>query len=194
MMLLVCGIAFLYHHQLGKSTHMASKRHYVNNKDFYQSIIDYRAKLESEPGARIPEYIGVCIFKICERLSTKPNFSGYSFRDEMVSDGIENCVKAVLLFDPNKTSNPFAYFTQIAWNAFIRRISNEKREQYIKHKNVQHSYLSGEMDEMAYGDTGGGMQIKSNDLSNDIISNFENKLTKSKKKDKVAGVEKFVEG
>lgn len=172
---------------------MAAKRHYVNNKDFYQAIVDYRAKVEKEPDARIPEYIGVCIFKICERLSTKPNFVGYSFRDEMISDGIENCIKAVLLFDPNRTNNPFAYFTQIAWNAFIRRISNEKREQYIKHKNVQYSYLSGEMDDSSYGDTGGGMQIKNNDLSNDIIANFENKLTKSKKKDKMAGIEKFVE-
>ena len=172
---------------------MAAKRHYVNNKDFYQAIVDYRLKLEKQPEARIPEYIGACIFKICERLSTKPNFVGYSYRDEMVSDGIENCIKAVLLFDPNRTTNPFAYFTQIAWNAFIRRINNEHREQYIKHKNIQYSYLSGEMD-ISYGDTGGEIQIKSNDLSNDIISNFENKLTKLKKKDKIGGIEKFVEG
>ena len=170
-----------------------AKRHYVNNKDFYQSIVDYREKLANDPQARIPEYIGVCIFKICERLSTKPNFVGYSFRDEMVSDGIENCIKAVHLFDPNRTNNPFAYFTQIAWNAFIRRITNEKREQYIKHKNIQHSYIAGEMDDMNYGDSGGSIHVKSNDISNDIISSFENKLTKSKKPNKVAGVEKFVE-
>lgn len=173
---------------------MATKRHYVNNKDFYQSIIDYRVKLQSNPEARIPEYIGLCIRNICERLSTKPNFVGYSFRDEMVSDGIENCIRAVHLFDPNKTSNPFAYFTQIAWNAFIRRINQEKKEQYVKHKNVQHMYLVGEMEDMSYGDTGGSMQLKSNDPSNEIISSFENKLTKQKKQDKVTGVEKFIEG
>lgn len=170
-----------------------AKRHYVNNKDFYQSIVNYREVLAADPQARIPEYIGLCIRNICERLSTKPNFVGYSFRDEMVSDGIENCIRAVHLFDPNKTSNPFAYFTQIAWNAFIRRITSEKREQYIKHKNIQNSYLSGEMDDMNYGDSGGSIHQKSNDVSNDIISNFENKLTKSKKPNKIAGVEKFVE-
>ena len=170
-----------------------AKRHYVNNKDFYQSIVNYREVLAADPQARIPEYIGLCIRNICERLSTKPNFVGYSFRDEMVSDGIENCIRAVHLFDPNRTSNPFAYFTQIAWNAFIRRITSEKKEQYIKHKNIQNSYLSGEMDDMNYGDSGGSIHQKNNDVSNDIISNFENKLTKSKKPNKIVGVEKFVE-
>ena len=173
---------------------MAQKRHYVNNKDFYQAIVDYRSRLQEDPSARVPEYIGLCIFNICERLSTKPNFIGYSFRDEMVADGIENCIRAVPLFDPNKTSNPFAYFTQIAWNAFIRRITSEKREQYVKHKNVQHSYFNGEMDDLQYGDTGGGMQMKSNELSDEIISSFEKKLTKPKKDDKGTGVEKFIEG
>jgi DNA-directed RNA polymerase specialized sigma24 family protein len=172
---------------------MAAKRHYVNNRDFYEAIVAYREKLKEDPDARIPEYLGVCIFKICERLSTRPNFAGYSYRDEMVSDGIENCVKAVRLFDPARTNNPFAYFTQIAWNAFIRRISSEKREQYIKHKNIQHTYLSGEMDDMQHGDTGASFQMKNNDLSNEIIHSFESKLTKNKKQDKVSGVEKFLE-
>lgn len=173
---------------------MAAKRHYVNNKDFYQALVDYRKKIESNPDAKIPDYIGVCIFKICERLSTKPNFVGYSYRDEMISDGIENCIKSVLSFDPERTNNPFAYFTQIAWNAFIRRINSEKKEQYIKHKNIQFSYLSGDMDDMQYGDSGGSIQMKSNEMSDDIISNFEKKLTKPKKQDKITGIEKFVEG
>lgn len=172
---------------------MATKRHYVNNKDFYQAICDYRAVLEKKPEAKIPEYIGVCILKICERLSTKPNFVAYPFRDEMISDGIENCIRAVPLFDPNKTSNPFAYFTQIAWNAFIRRISNEKREQYIKHKNIQHTFFAGEMNDAVHGDVAGMFQLKNNESSNEIISNFESKLQKQKKQSKVAGVEKFLE-
>lgn len=174
---------------------MASKKHYVNNKDFYQAICDYREVLKQKPEARIPEYIGVCIFKICERLSTKPNFVAYPFRDEMISDGVENCIRAVTLFDPEKTNNPFAYFTQIAWNAFIRRISHEKREQYIKHKNMQHMFLVGEVQSGSQQewDSTGVNQIKNNEPSNDIIANFESKLQKQKKHSKVAGVEKFLE-
>jgi hypothetical protein len=171
---------------------MATKRHYVNNKDFYQAIIDYKASLLKNPDTRIPEYIGVCIFNICNRLSTKPNFVGYSYRAEMVSDGIENCIRAVHLFDPDKTNNPFAYFTQIAWNAFIRRITDEKREQYIKHKNIQNMYFSNEITDMNYGDSGGSMQLKSNELSDEIISSFEKKLTKHKKQNKITGIEKFI--
>ena len=99
------------------------KKHYVNNKDFYEAIIAYKAVLVENPSARIPNYIGECIMKICERLSTNRNFIGYSFRDEMVADGIENCIYAVPLFNPEKTSNPFGYFTQIAWS---RRISRRR--------------------------------------------------------------------
>lgn len=171
---------------------MAAKRHYVNNKDFYQAIITYKEKLQENSETRVPEYIGVCIFNICNRLSTKPNFVGYSYRSEMISDGIENCIKAVHLFDPSKTNNPFAYFTQIAWNAFIKRITDEKRQQYIKHKNIQNMYFSSEISSMNYGDNGAHMQLESNDLSDEIISSFEKKLTKPKKQDIITGVEKFI--
>jgi hypothetical protein len=171
-----------------------AKRHYVNNKDFYEAIVKYKEKLEHQPDARIPDYIGVCIVRICERLSTKPNFVGYTFRDEMVADGVENCIKSVHLFKIDRTNNPFAYFTQIAWNAFLRRIALEKKEQYLKHKNIQHIYLSGEMADMQHGDSGASFQLKDNDVSNDIITKFEDKLTKNKKKDIILGVDKFVEG
>jgi hypothetical protein len=171
---------------------MATKRHYVNNRDFYEAIISYREKLKEDPSARIPEYIGVCIFKICERLSTKPNFVGYSFRDEMVSDGIENCIRSVHLFDPARTNNPFAYFTQIAWNAFIRRIGSEKKEQYVKHKNMINGMLNSELDDESFS-TIAGSKSTNNEITNNIIEDFEKKLTKGKKQDKVFGVEKFME-
>jgi len=167
-------------------------KHYVNNKDFYEAIIAYKNKLNESPDARIPNYIGECIMKICERLSTRPNFIGFSFRDEMISDAIENCVYAVPLFNPEKTNNPFAYFTQIAWNAFLRRIAKEKKEQYTKYKNMENSYLDGYLDDATYGDSGGLIHSKNNDKANEIISNFEKKLTKPKKHVKV-GLEKFVE-
>ena len=113
------------------------KRHYVNNKDLFEALKDYKIKLIEKPEAKIPDYIGICIQKICTRLATKSNFIGYSFKDEMISDGIENCIYAVPLFDPNKTDNPFAYFTQISYNAFLRRIAKEKKQSYIKGKLIQ---------------------------------------------------------
>ena len=107
-------------------------RHYVNNRDFYESIKAYKTKLTENENAKVPDYIGICIQQIATRLSTKPNFIGYSYRDEMISDAIENCMYALPKFNPERTNNPFAYFTQVAKNAFLRRISIEKKEQYTK--------------------------------------------------------------
>lgn len=166
------------------------KRHYVNNKDFYDAIVAYKMKLKEKPDARVPNYIGECILAICNKLSTKPNFIGYSFRDEMIADAIENCIASVDGFDPEKSNNPFAYFTQIAWNAFIRRISKEKKQQYIKHKNMQNSFVVGELEDHSYGDSGSLIHVKGNQISDEIIDNFEKKLTKSKKIS-IVGIEKF---
>lgn len=167
-------------------------KHYVNNKDFYEAIIAYREVLKGDPQARVPNYIGECILKICNRLSTNGNFIGYSFRDEMIADGIENCIYAVPLFNPEKTNNPFAYFTQIAWNAFLRRIAREKKEQYVKYKNMQNFVISGTLNDLTYGEGGGAIHVKNNEVANEIIDSFEKRMTKNKKKPKV-GVEKFVE-
>lgn len=169
-----------------------SKKHYVNNKDFYEALVKYNESLKSNPSTRIPDYIGKCILAICTRLATKPNFSGYSFKDELIADGIENCIVAINGFDPSKSVNPFAYFTQVSWNAFIRRISKEKKQQYIKHKNMQNNF-SAHSEELSYGDTGSIIHAKSNDMSNDIISNFEDRLVKTQKKKAATGLEKFVE-
>lgn len=157
-----------------------AKKHYVNNKDFYEAIIAYKEKLLENPELRVPNYIGVCVNQICNRLSTKPNFIGYSWRDEMVADAIENCMYALPKFDPAKTNNPFAYFTQVAKNAFLRRIGLEKKEQYIKYKNSQNMQFNGEWD------------IQNDEVANEIISNFENRLTAVKKNVKV-GIEKFAD-
>jgi DNA-directed RNA polymerase specialized sigma24 family protein len=172
-----------------------AKRNYVNNKTLYEEMIKYKDKLKfaEEMGRTppsVPNYVGQCFLQICNRLSTKPNFMNYSYRDEMVADAIENCVSAAHSFDPEKSSNPFAYFTQIAWNAFIRRIHKEKKQAYIKHKNFENS---GIMDEL-YDQQDGShtIQVKHNEYSDDIIRNFESKLAKNLKKTKV-GLEKFVE-
>jgi len=121
---------------------MARKRNYVNNPDLLAALIDYKALCKEAEDAgdknpQVPEYIGKCILLIATRLATKPNFSGYSYKEEMISDGIENCLMYIHNFDPEKSSNPFAYFTQIIWFAFLRRIQKEKKQTYIKFKASQ---------------------------------------------------------
>lgn len=118
--------------------------HYVNNKEFLAAIVEYRsivnkAKLNGEPQPRIPNYIGECFLKIATHLSFKPNFVNYMFKDDMICDGIENCVQYILNFDPEKSTNPFAYFTQVIHYAFLRRIQKEKRQLEIKGKILERS-------------------------------------------------------
>ena len=111
--------------------------HYVNNKELLAALIDYRAevavaKTKDLPKPRISNYLGSCFLKIATHLSYKPNFVNYMFRDDMISDGIENCVQYIHNFDPAKSRNPFAYFTQIIHYAFLRRIQKEKKQLDIK--------------------------------------------------------------
>lgn len=116
--------------------------HYVNNAEMLESIKKYKADLQEardtgreEP--RIPEYLGECILKIATRLSHKYNFINYSYRDDMILDGIENCMHCMNSFDPTKSSNPFSYFTQVIYFAFLRRIAKEKKQSYIKGRLIQ---------------------------------------------------------
>lgn len=118
---------------------MASN-HYVDNSKLLAAMIAYRQDVQSRTdGSRpkIPEYVGECIMKIATRLSYRSNFVNYPFREEMVSDGIENCLQYIDNFDPAKSGNPFAYFTQIIYYAFIRRIQKEKKYLYTKHAATQ---------------------------------------------------------
>ena len=118
--------------------------HYVNNKEFLAALIKYRedveiAKLRDKPKPVIPRYIGECFLKIANHLSFKPNFVNYMFKDDMVCDGIENCVQYINNFNPEKSKNPFAYFTQIIHYAFLRRIQKEKKQLEIKTKIIERS-------------------------------------------------------
>lgn len=120
------------------------KPHYVNNKEFSQAVVDYctKAKEAKSKGERtpiVPNYIAGCFLKITEGLSHKSNFVRYTYREEMVMDAVENCLKAIENYDVDvatRTGNPnaFAYFTQISWYAFLRRIQREKKQQDIKLK------------------------------------------------------------
>jgi len=116
--------------------------HYVNNKEFLAALIEYKRKValaaeKGEPKPRITNYLGECFLKIATHLSFKPNFVNYMFKDDMVCDGIENCVQYMHNFDPEKSSNPFAYFTQIIHYAFLRRIQKEKKQLEIKNKILE---------------------------------------------------------
>ena len=118
--------------------------HYVNNKEFLEALIVFKAKCAAakEAGEKRPQisnYIGECFLKIATHLSYKPNFVNYMFREDMICDGIENCVQYIENFNPEKSKNPFAYFTQIIYYAFLRRIQKEKRQLEIKNKILDKS-------------------------------------------------------
>jgi DNA-directed RNA polymerase specialized sigma subunit len=120
--------------------------HYVNNADFLTAMKAYRkeviaAQKENKEKPAVSDYIGGCFLKIANHLSYRPNFINYTFRDDMISDGIENCLQYLDNFNPEKSSNPFAYFTQIIYFAFIRRIQKEKKQVIIKHRLIMNNNL-----------------------------------------------------
>ena len=122
---------------------MAKKKteHYVDNKLFLEAMKEYRkscnkAKREKRNKPPVTDYIGSCFLKIANHLSYRPNFINYTFRDDMISDGIENCLQYLDNFNPAKSNNPFAYFTQIIYYAFVRRIQKEKKQVTIKQKLI----------------------------------------------------------
>jgi len=136
--------------------------HYVNNKDFLAALEQYaidvaRAKERGNPKPQIPRYIGECFLKIANHLSYKPNFVNYMFKDDMICDGIENCVRYIHNFNPEKSKNPFAYFTQIIYYAFLRRIQQEKKQLEIKNKilektNFDEVFDSNDLDSTNYSE------------------------------------------
>jgi len=120
------------------------KEHYVSNKDFLAAMIEYKkmvkkAAKEGKPKPPVTDYIGECFLKIANHLSYRPNFINYTFRDDMISDGIENCLQYLDNFNVDKSNNPFAYFTQIIYYAFVRRIQKEKKQVIIKQKLLSDS-------------------------------------------------------
>lgn len=144
---------------------------------------------------RCPEYIGGCIWKIAEGLSTNRNFIGYTYRDEMIGDGVENTIRYLHNFDPDKTKNPFAYFTQIIYYAFLRRIEKEKKQTYVKYKVTEDSIAMNSLVEMAPEDStqfAAYVHTLDYDKLAAMSEKFETKQ-KNKKPAKIAGVEKFIE-
>lgn len=156
------------------------KNNFIDNKEFYAALIDYRekclkAKEEGKPKPRIPNYIGKCFLDISEHLSMRPNFSNYIFRQDMVMDAVENMVVYASNFDPEKSKNPFSYFTQVAWYAFIRKIAKEKRQISICDKIIENAGF----EEFFEGAEGGS----SSDY-NSIKDNVNFKTRMNRKEDK----------
>jgi DNA-directed RNA polymerase specialized sigma24 family protein len=161
-----------------------AKNHYINNKDFLKEMTAYRtairkAKRAGQPKPQIPRYVAECFMKIA-----------YTFRDEMVADAIENCVMYVDNFDPAKSSNPFAYFTQIVYYAFLRRIQKEKKQLYVKYKSTETAGILDEY-ELNENEDGTFRQFELYENISEFIVNYEN--ARKAKKAKRAGLEKFVD-
>ena len=169
------------------------KPHYVDNKVFLAAMLEWKDEVneadeEGDLIPPIPEYIGECFYKIATHLSYRPNFINYTYREEMIGDGIENCIQYAKNFNPEKSTNPFAYFTQIIYYAFLRRITKEKKQQSIKQKMIDSDTLK----------THETMDFDDAVYDNTYISFLKDNLPKEqfptkKRKNNKKGVEHFIE-
>ena len=171
--------------------------HYVNNKEFTAAVAEFNAsvKLAEEEGRTPPQmsnYIGECIYKIATRLSTRPNFINYTYRDEMICDGIENCIQYIKNFNVEKSNNAFAYITQICYYAFLRRIQKEKKQVYIKQQVI--SDITQETMDSIDGDTTGMVNTNVEWMQDNMNHvEYEPRKTKREKTKKDKGLDKFTE-
>ena len=173
---------------------MAKKvtNNYIDNKEFFSAMVDWKklvieARELDDPRPPITEYIGKCFMDIAEHLAYKPNFINYPYRDEMVGDGIENCLLYCHNFDPEKSKNPFSYFTQIIYYAFLRRIEREKKQNYIKYKTIMMKDAEGHLRKYFpenYFEPDDSNMRKQFNLSENDIEKFTPKKKKKKKKKK----------
>jgi hypothetical protein len=177
-----------------KTTKPKAKKNYINNADFMAALMAYKEAKRLNDNAPIPNYIGECFMKIAEGLSHKPNFINYTYRDEMIGDGIENCLMYFENFNPDKSNNPFAYFTQIIYFAFLRRIAKEKKQTYVKYKATEQFGILDEF-EMTEMEDGTTKQFEMYDNLSEFIETYETTQQTKKKKIviKKKGLEHFIE-
>ena len=184
------------------TTNVMTKRkrsdHYVNNKDFLAALIKYRedveiASLQDKPKPVIPRYIGECFLKIANHLSFKPNFVNYMFKDDMICDGIENCVQYIHNFNPKKSENPFAYFTQIIFYAFLRRIAKEKKQSYIKNRLIKEMpFEAFELQEQDEDGTFHNAYLDYMQFNQSDLDDYMDKKTAAKKKKNASSLDEFI--
>ncbi|MGE5862683.1 MAG: sigma factor for late transcription [Nitrososphaerales archaeon] len=175
-----------------------TKLEYVNNESLLAAMLEYKNKVaaatDSDKSARkVLNYIGECFMKIATNLAKRPNFCMYSYKDEMILDGIENCIMYFSNFDPKKSTNAFAYFTQICWYAFIRRIAKEKKQQYVKCKATENFGIfdEDELNELSALQN----QFQIYDNLYEFVGKYEETINKDKKQTskRKRGIEKFLE-
>ena len=169
--------------------------HYVNNKEFTQAVAEFneKCKLAESKGKKPPQmsnYIGECIYKIATRLSTRPNFINYTYRDEMICDAIENCIQYIGNFNVEKSNNAFAYITQICYYAFLRRIQKEKKQVFIKQQMTMD--ITQDTFETIDGDTTGMTNTNVEWMQENMTQvQYEPRKSKRKKTTTTKGLDKF---
>ena len=172
-------------------------QHYVDNKKFLEEMTKFRNRvLKAQNSGRkrpvVTNYIGECFLKIANHLAYRPNFINYTFRDDMISDGVENCLQYMDNFNPEKSDNPFAYFTQIIYYAFIRRIQKEKKQVLVKQKIIQNADTESFLTQLDGDDTQYKNQMIEFLKANQGNVVEEPKTKKQKKKAKQKNLEKFM--
>ena len=183
---------------MAKRKTKTNKIHYVDNAKFLEAMIEYKneyneAKKNNKELPMISEYLGSVFLKIAQRLSFRPNFINYAFKNDMISDGIENCLHYIHNFNPEKSNNPFAYFTQIIYYAFIRRIQKEKKQLYIKYKSMQNYEITPGYMDIDHSDTPEVPHDYKNSDFKVVVDEFVDNFEKSKKKKAVKKTESKLE-
>lgn len=172
------------------------ENHYINNEKFLEELIEYKkgirkAKREGTKPPGVSNYIGQCFLDIANNLAKKPNFANYIFKEEMVSDGIENCIMYTANFDEKKSRNPFAFFTQIIYYAFLRRISKEKKQLFIKMKCLENNDKSGRFKNQIFEDNKYSDEtLKSENAYAHFVSLSDNDLKNFQKENKAKAEKK----
>lgn len=166
---------------------MESNNNYVDNAELMKHLADYKKRKNLDPNAQIDDYTARCLMAIAEGFSQRRNFRNYSFRDEMVSDAIENMLTYISNFDPEKSSNPFSYFSQISYFSFIRRISREKTQTYVRFKSIQKRFLNNnlaDLQEADHSEEGFDFSVDDPLYQNmhDFIDEYEEGIRESKRK------------
>lgn len=163
--------------------------YYVNNKQLYEAMTAYIAKVREaaangQERPRVPEYIGKCICLIGERLATKPNFRKYSYTEEMIGDGNLACIRYIHNFNPEKSSNPFAWFSQIHVHAFVNRLNGEQKQQYVRARLMKDvvSFLAEVPATSAAVSKEGTVDITDSDPVNNVIESFERRMSDRKER------------
>jgi hypothetical protein len=170
------------------------EKNYISNQKMYNELVKYYDKLaeaekEEREEPRIPDYLGECFLLIAENLAKKPNFSSYTFKEDMIQDGVLTCVANITKFDPDRTNNPFSYFTQAIFYSFLQRIAKEKKQEYVKYKSIEKKYFSEEMGATNELDKGSFKTSDNNNLEVfdnylEFIEDYEDKFLPKKSRER----------